>query len=181
MLTYGKIFQSSPKLALVLGFVIFAAGNITNFVASAVAQEKCEQAVTEAQSMYEAGRFAQAIVKLNLCVPDRIPPEQRIGAYRLLALCYLEEDYRDEARTAIRKIFDLKRNYEPDLVQDPQPYRDLAAEVKAALPKPLSEKLFGGIKKWLWIGGGVAGTTVAVATINKKTVDPDLPVPPDLP
>jgi hypothetical protein len=45
----------------------------------------------------------------------------------------------------------------------------------------MREKLFGGIKKWFWIGGGIAGTAVAVATINKKTVEPDLPVPPDLP
>ncbi|GEM_PF-4344230 len=148
--------------------------------AQVFAQEKCETTLGEAQSMYEAGRFAQAIVRLNLCMPDRIPPPQRIGAYRLLAICYLNEDYREEARAAIRKIFDLKRQYEPD-VQDPQPYRDLAAEVKAGLPKPLGEKLFGGVKKWLWLGGGAAGTFFAVRSFGARTEEKDLPEPPPLP
>jgi len=144
------------------------------------AQEKCETALAEAQNMYETGRFAQAIVRLNLCVPDRLLPEQRIGVYRLLAICYLNEDYREEARVAIRKIFDLKRQYEPD-VQDSQPYRDLAAEVKAALPKPMSEKLFGGFKKWLWIGGGAAGVAATIIILQSKPEEKDLPGPPPLP
>jgi hypothetical protein len=131
--------------------------------------------------MYDAGRFAQAIVKLNLCLPDQIPQEQKLGAYRLLAICYLNEDYRDEARTAIRKIFDLNRQYEADAVQDPQPYRELAAEVKAALPKPMSEKLFGGVKKWLW-GAGI-GVIIAVLIPGDNPAPPekDLPEPPPLP
>lgn len=155
----------------------------TLLLSSAFAQEKCEMALAEAQSMYDAGRFAQAIVRLNLCVPDRIPPEQRLSAYRLLAICYLNEDYREEARTAIRKIFDINRQYEPDAVQDPQPYRDLAAEVKAALPTPLSEKLFGGVKKWFWVGGGTLATAgiAVLLSKDKSTPEPDLPVPPDLP
>lgn len=143
------------------------------------AQEKCETALAEAQGMYDAGRFAQALVRLNLCLPDQIPKEHRLSAYRLLAICYLNEDYPEEARDAIHKIFDLNRKYEPD-VQDPPPYRDLAAEVKAALPKPLGEKLFGGIKKWLWIGGGAAGTFFAVRSFGKQQ-EKDLPGPPELP
>jgi len=147
--------------------------------ASVFAQEKCETALAEAQSKYEAGLFAQAILRLTVCPPDQMPQEQRLSAYRLLAICYLNEDYREEARTAIRKIFDLKRQYESD-VQDPQPYRELAAEVKASLPKPLSEKLFGGVKKWLWLGGGAAGTFFAVRSFGKEP-EKDLPEPPPLP
>jgi len=171
-------FSGFKKLmALLVGAIL---AFITLPPAQTFAQEKCETALAEAQSMYDAGRFAQAIVRLNLCVPDRIPPEQRQNAYRLLAICYLNEDYRDEARAAIRKIFDLRRQYELD-VQDPQPYRELAAEVKASLPKPLREKLFGGVKKWLWLGGGAAGTFFAVRSFGKKTVESDLPGPPELP
>jgi len=174
-------FSGFKKLmVLSAGTLIFILTSSALPPTQAFAQEKCETALADAQSMYDAGRFAQAIVHLNLCVPDRIPPEQRINAYRLLAICYLNEDYRDEARIAIRKIFDLKRQYEPD-VQDPQPYRDLAAEVKASLPKPLSQKLFGGVKKWLWLGGGAAGTYFAVRSFGKKTEEPDLPPPPELP
>jgi hypothetical protein len=147
--------------------------------AQAFAQEKCETALAEAQSMYEAGGFSPAIVRLSLCVPDQIPPEQKQSAYRLLAICYLNEDYREEARTAIRKIFDLNRQYETDAVQDPQPYRDLVAEVKAALPTPLSEKLFGGVKKWLWIGGATTGAVLA-AIFWPPNEEPDLPEPPGL-
>jgi len=164
--------------------MVFFVGAILTFntlpLANAFAQEKCETALAEAQSKYEAGLFAQAILRLTVCPPDKIPQEQKQNAYRLLAICYLNEDYREEARAAIRKIFDLKRQYEPD-VQDPQPYRDLAAEVKATLPKPMSEKLFGGVKKWLWIGGGAAGTFFAVRSFGKKAEEPDLPEPPELP
>ncbi len=105
------------------------------------------------------------------------------GLIPLFASCYLAEEYREEARTAIRKIFDINRQYEPDAVQDPQPYRDLAVEVKAALPKPMSEKLFGGVKKWLWIGGGTLATTGIAVLLSKEksTPEPDLPVPPELP
>jgi hypothetical protein len=158
------------------------AGNKISGASSAWAQEKCETALADAQGKYDAGRFAQAIVRLNLCLPDQIPKEQKQNAYRLLAICYLNEDYREEARGAIRKIFDLKRQYEPD-VQDPQPYRDLAAEVKATLPKPMREKLFGGVKKWLWIGGGAVGTFFVVRAFGNKEPEPekDLPEPPELP
>jgi hypothetical protein len=59
----------------------------------------------------------------------------------------------------------------------------LAAEVKATIPKPLSEKLFGGIKKWFWVGGGTLATAgiAVLLSKDKSTPDPDLPVPPDLP
>jgi hypothetical protein len=169
------VFLHGTRLIFILTFAILWLGQT-------FAQEKCETAFAEAQSMYEAGRFAQAIVKLNLCLPDQIPQEQKLSAYRLLAICYLNEDYREEARTAIRKIFELNRQYGAD-VQDPQPYRELAEEVKAALPKPMSEKLFGGIKKWLWVGGGTLATAgiAVLLSRDKSTPDPDLPVPPDLP
>jgi len=171
-------FSSLKKLmTLVVGTVL---AFITFSSTQTFAQEQCETALADAQGLYDGGRFAQAILRLNQCVPDRIPKEQRLGTYRLLAICYLNEDYREEARAAIQKIFDQRRQYEPD-VQDPQPYRDLAAEVKAALPKPLREKLFGGVKKWFWLGGGAAGTFFAVRSFGKKTVEPDLPVPPELP
>jgi len=180
IMTVQKSFSTTRRFGVMICFLIFAPISHTLFVSPAFAQEKCETALTEAQTMYDAGRFAQAILRLNQCVPDRIPQEQRIGAYRLLAICYLNEDYREEARTAIRKIFDLKRQYESD-VQDPKPYTDLVAEVKASLPKPLSEKLFGGVKKWLWLSGGAAGTFFAVRSFGKNPVEPDLPVPPELP
>lgn len=178
MKTGKSFFLFKKSMALLVGTVL--AFNILPPVA-VYAQEKCETALAEAQGKYDAGRFAEAVLRLTVCPPDQLPPAQRLNAYRLLAICYLNEDYRDEARAAIRKIFDLHRQYEPDAVQDPQPYRDLAAEVKAALPKPLREKLFGGVKKWLWLGGGAAGTIFAVRSFGKKAEEPDLPEPPALP
>lgn len=175
---HGFCFSGFKKLMALFVGTILAFNTLPP--AGAFAQEKCETALAEALSMHEAGRFAQAILRLTVCPPDQMPQDQRLSAYRLLAICYLYEDYREKARTAIRKIFDLNRQYDPD-VQDPKPYTELVAEVKASLPKPLSKKLFGGVKKWLWLGGGAAGTFFAVRSFGKKTVEPDLPPPPELP
>ena len=180
MMNSQKSFSITRRFGVMICFLVFTLISHSLFVSPAWPQEKCEAALAEAKSMYDAGRFAQAILRLTVCPPDQMSQEERLSAYRLLAICYLNEDYRDEARAAIRKIFDLRPQYEPD-VQDPQPYRDLAVEVKASLPKPLREKLFGGVKKWLWLGGGASGTFFAVRSFGKKTVEPDLPEPPVLP
>lgn len=170
-----KHFVVVQKFGFHIGLLIVM--SLTNLL---FAQEQCETALADAQGLYDGGRFAQAILRLNQCVPDRIPLEQRLGAYRLLAICYLNEDYREEARAAVQKIFDLRRQYEPD-VQDPQPYRDLAAEVKASLPRQFREKLFGGVKKWLWLGLSAGGTYFAIRSFGKKAEESDLPGPPELP
>jgi hypothetical protein len=147
-------------------------------------QSECENVVTDAQKLYEEGRFAPAITLLRVCLPDGVPEEQRVGAYRLLAHAYLAEDKPEEAREAIKSLFGVKRDYTCDPTQDSQPYCGMVEEVKAVLPVTMEEKLFGGKKKWLWIGGGVVGVGVAailIAQSGGQAVEDPLPRPPDLP
>jgi tetratricopeptide (TPR) repeat protein len=162
--------------------LIFAAMYLAVPMQTASAQDNCATVFTEAEKMYEAGRYAQAIELLKPCLPDGIPKIQRILAYRLLALAYLDDEYRNEAKEAIKKIFGINFDYKPDPVKDPPRYRSLVEEVKKDLPTPLGRRLFGGNKKWFWVGGGVV-TAGAVGFLARKDKTPenDLPEPPALP
>jgi hypothetical protein len=164
-------------------FLMLTLINNTTLVTIAQAQDKCKTAMADAEIMYGAGHFTRAIELLTLCLPDGIPEIQRIAAYRLLALSYLAEDYRDEAKETIKKIFSQNRDYKPDPVRDPKQYSDMVEEVRRELPVPFIKKISGGKKKWIWIGGGV----VAIALVVKELVSPltvkegPLPEPPVLP
>lgn len=148
---------------------------------SACAQDQCETALAEAKRNYDAGRLAEVIERLRVCLPDSLPQIERAEAYHLLALAYLAEDYRDEAKAAIYQIFTLNRNYEPDAVQDPQPYRDLVAEVELTIPKSLEQELFGGWKKAPWIAAvALAGYGIGKLIFGAPDEKP-LPEPPELP
>ena len=144
-------------------------------------QQPCDNIVAEAQKEYDAGRFANTVRLLSLCVKE-IPTEQRVGAYRLLAHAYLKEDHVEEARVAIKEIFKLRRDYACDPAQDEQTYCELTQQTKAALPISTREKIFGGWKKWLWYGGGAlgVGTAVYLSQLKNEEAKP-LPGPPELP
>ena len=142
------------------------------------AQSKCETAVADATTLYESGRFAQAILLLNRCLPDSLEEIQRVAAYRLLTLAYLEEDYQPEAKVAVEQLIDHDPYYEPDVLQDPQRYRDLVAEVRVYKPIPQPK----GRSPWLWIaGGGAIAAGVAVYFATQGSAEQPLPVPPALP
>ena len=145
------------------------------------AQDRCKTAVADARIMYEAGRFTQAIELLTQCLPDGIPKDQRIEAYRILALSYFREDYQDSAEQEIKKIFDLDRNFKPD-ADDPADYKELVETVRKNLPVPFIERIAGGKKKWFWYGIGVVAIAKfgSVVNISPQREKP-LPEPPALP
>jgi len=178
-----KVFAQNNRLILFSWMLFFMLIHNSTFTAVRAQDNPCDNVVAEAEKHYDVGRFSTATTLLRLCLPKGIPEIQRISAYRLLALAYLAEDRRDEAKEAINKIFDLNRNYTPDPVDSP-PYQDLVAEVKKTRPVSFGEKYFGGRKRWLWIGGGVLGATgvvYALVSQKDKTVEPDLPEAPGLP
>jgi len=145
-------------------------------VADSRAQD-CDNIVAEAQKEYDAGRFSTAVRLLNLCEKVKeIPAEQRVFAYRLLALAHLAEDRVDEAKDAVKEILKLNCNYVGEPGQDPQPYQDLVAEVieKGKCPK----------RPWPWIAAGagvVTGTVFFIVSRGKSEPDKPLPEPPALP
>lgn len=145
------------------------------------AKTDCETVVAEARQLYNSGRFSQAAVLLEKCLPNGVPKDQREGAYRLLALAYLQQDYEGKAEEAIQKIFDMNRNYTPDAAQDPRRFQEMVIEVKGKQPKTCKEKLFGGPRKFFWIVGGSALAILAVLELIKEPSPEELPQPPSMP
>lgn len=147
-------------------------------VATGYAQTKssCENVVAETKKLYDEGRFALAAKLLDLCV-EKLPTEQRIGAYRLLAHAQLKDDHRDEAALSVREIFKIDRAYKADATQDELDYIELVAEVDKQVPQAKS-------KKWWWIGGSagvLAGTVYYIVSRNNTEPDKPLAEPPALP
>jgi len=101
------------------------------------AQGQCATALTNAEQMYAAGRFTAVIQILNRCLPDDIPEEQRLRAYRLLALAYLAEDYSDRAENAIEELLELAPGYQPDLAHESEEFVALINRVKIRSTVPL--------------------------------------------
>jgi hypothetical protein len=150
----------------------------------AEAQENCETVVTEAQSLYEIGRTAEMIVRLKSCLPDGIPEQvQRVQAYRLLSLAYIEEVQLSEAEDTVEKLLDLNENFEPDPTIDPSNFIEFveaSKEVRAQAQAKKSRK-----KRWLYIGGGTvlagAVTAAIIVATGGSEPRPRLPDPPPYP
>lgn len=145
----------------------------------AKSQEKCVNAVTDAQEMYEKGLSPEVILLLSHCLPDSIPQTEKVRAYRLLALSYLAEDFDNEARVAVKKLLDLNENFESDPTQDDAGFIKQVEEEKEIRAQKKSKR-----KKWFLIGGGVvlAGLTTAIlTTVGGETPRPRLPDPPVFP
>ncbi len=141
------------------------------------AQENCETAVTEEQSLYEVGRTADMIVRLENCLPDGIPEgAERMQAYKFLSLAYIDEDQASLAQGAIEKLLDLNENFQPDRTTDPSKFVELVDEAKKVRSRGKTRK-----KRWLYIGGGAllaGGVTAAIISLTGGSSAPRLPDPP---
>lgn len=181
MIAPNRTFSLISSLGLAY-FLILALISDKILVTTCHAQDKCKTAVVDAEIMYNAGHFTRAIELLTQCLPDRIPEIQRIAAYRLLAFSYLAEDYHEDAKQAIKKIFDRNRDYKTDPGRDLKQYSDMVEEVRRELPVPFIKKISSGKKKWFWIGGGVIAVVVVVRELVSPTMkEGPLPEPPVLP
>ncbi len=172
---------ASYKSKLWNGFFAVVVIQLFSFslITQAVAQSKCETAVTDAQEMYDIGRSADVIVLISHCLPDSIPQTEKVRAYRLLALSYLAEDFDSEARVAVNKLLDLNKNFEPDPTQDDARFIKQVEEENEIRAQKKSKR-----KKWFFIGGGVvlAGVTTAIITaVGGGTPRERLPDPPVFP
>jgi len=95
-------------------------------VATAQTQDTCETKLTEAQQQYNAGHLDEAIVLLDSCLNQNVfNEENKISAYKLLALSYIAKNDVAQAKTAIKRLLELMPNYVPDTVQDPPQFVNL--------------------------------------------------------
>ncbi len=143
------------------------------------AQEDCATAVTEAQGLYDVGRTADMIVRLENCLPDGVPAAEQVQAYKFLALAYIAEDQSRLAQGVINKLLDLNENFQPDRSTDPSKFVELVDEAKKVRSRGKTRK-----RRWLYIGGGAllaGGVTAAIISFTGGSSAPRLPDPPPFP
>lgn len=165
------MFKTTCRLIAVLSIVFC--------ISTSSAQEDCATMVTEAQSLYDVGRTADMIVRLESCLPDGIPEgPERMQAYKFLALAYIAEDQSSLAQGAIEKLLDLNENFQPDRTTDPSKFVELVDEAKKVRSRGKTRK-----KRWLYIGGGalLAGGVTAAIILTGSSSAPRLPDPPPFP
>ena len=85
--------------------------------------------VTFAESQYQIGRFDRSVGELRQCLPDGFEQkEQRVSAYRLMALNYIVTDSLDLARESIRGLLKTDSGFEPDPDNDPPLFAEMVQD-----------------------------------------------------
>ena len=172
--------KSRPnRKILVLAFVSFLAARAAVAQDGPIAVACNASSLNAASSAYDVGMFDHAIVRLKPCLPNGFEQkDDRIGAYRLLALSYIVTDSLDQARSSIRQLVRADRKYEPDLENDPPLFADMVQDAKPAW----YTWFYQGGSAPQWIGrAAIVGAAVSLPFLLKsETVEP-LPEPPALP
>lgn len=104
------------------------------FVAAlmAKAQTNCGIAtINEVSLKYEIGQFSECIVQLNTCLAaNGFNTNEKVEAYRLLAMCHLAIDSVRLADNAISQLLFLKDNFEPNS-RDPERFKTEVNKIKS--------------------------------------------------
>lgn len=101
---------------------------------SASAQTACQSSLARAQALYISGEFSEVEEILEPCVqPGRLSEDNRVWAYRLLALAALQQGHLVDAKLVALSLLSLRPGYQPDPVLDPPSYADLIQTVRAQL------------------------------------------------
>jgi hypothetical protein len=135
--------------------------------------------ISAAESQYEIGRFDRSVDELRQCLPDGFgQKEQRLSAYRLMALNYIVTDSLDQARQSIRLLLKTDSGFEPDPDNDPPLFSEMVQNQKP----PWYTFMWEGSSTGRWVGRvAVVGMAVAVPFLLRDTSPEPLPGPPDLP
>lgn len=169
------------------------------------AQTDCATELAEAEQKFYDASFDEAIAIADRCLrQNHMPASTQLRAYRLLAMAHQARDDIYQAKEAIRRVLQLKPDYQPNAVQDHPRFVELVKQVRveeqsAAKEPPALQQLppagepeafkkkKGGAAKWLLLGSG-AGVAVIVAAVltsggGTETTPPpqSLPTPPALP
>ena len=140
----------------------------------------CDSSVLiKATDRYEIGLFEESMGELRNCLPDGFDNgEERVSAYRLLALNYVVTDSLEKAQESIRQLLRTDSGYEPDPDNDPPVF----AEMIRAQQPPWYTFMWRGSSASRWAGRvAVVGTAVAVPFLLQDNTEPPLPGPPALP
>ncbi len=149
------------------------------FSSNLLAQE-CETALEDALESFAQQRYNQIIGLLTDCPPERLLERtKKIVAYELLALAYFANNQGDSTKPVLNHLLDLQPSYAPQAPQYTVEFIKIVEEVKAKRAQREGGSIFRN--KWLWLGGGVAASSVAAFLIAKKEKSKLLPEAPDPP
>ena len=181
----GKNATSSPRFSgspiLRLAFSVFLTLILFLVSASGVAaQVACTPSrLNQAADTYTVGHFVQTFDLLRPCLPDAFQEkDQRISAYRLMALTYIATDSLEHARVWVRHLLKVNSRFRPDPEVDPAKFSRMVAEVR---PRWYTW-LWQGNEWYKWAGRGALAVGVAsVPLLLRGSTEPDLPNPPVFP
>ena len=191
MKRYGYNHVRGTARFLLIPALIFAV-----WVPDAQAQQSCTEKLAQADELYQNVELDEAIALLTECLnTNEFTEQEKISAYRLLALCYIGNEQPDDARDAIANLLDLDPGYQLDPEQDPPDFQNMVEEYREAneqvrrQPDNRQEIAAGATPqkkrnrtKWLLIGGGaVAGGVVAAVLLGGGGGAKNLPPAPALP
>jgi hypothetical protein len=134
-------FINCDLAMLFTGTLIFILTIATLSATPIFAQDKCATALTEAQKMYEAGRFKQAIELLTICPLDSMPKKEQMLFYRVLACSYLAEDYFTEAKQTTKALLRIDPEYKTDSGYDPPQFIKLIDELRNQLENSFTRRI----------------------------------------
>ncbi|OKS86814.1 TonB-dependent receptor plug domain-containing protein [Mucilaginibacter polytrichastri] len=109
------------------------------------AQECGITSINDAEGLYNVGKFNESISRLNYCLNSKggLNYDEKVQAYRLIAMSYLAMDSTANASDVIQKMLSLKSNFEVD-ARDPDRFRMqvnfIRTQMQANLTSSVSKK-----------------------------------------
>lgn len=108
-----KSIKFSSQKAIIAGFLTIL------YCFPATAQSVCDNALYEADKLYESGKFEECITTLRDCVENQRDREFKTQAFRLLAISHLNLNHKAEAQQYVKALLSLKPDYQKYPAVDP--------------------------------------------------------------
>ncbi|MFQ5652765.1 MAG: hypothetical protein ACE5IY_22765 [bacterium] len=126
-----------------------------------LAQNGCEKSLSEIRYEFLAFRFEEVIALASGCLhAGQLSREEKVQAYELLVLSYLELDELSQAKTSLKSLLGLNSDFVLHPAEPDEKVPVLMAEVRAEMARERKSKW-----RWIAIGAGVlAGTFAAILT-----------------
>ncbi len=126
--------------------------------------ENCKNELAVARQQYLSGKFEDTIELTTRCLKKRsLDIDTKIKAHELKALSYLSKEFRQHAKSEVKRIFALNESYNPNLDELIKPdYLVLVDEMR-------KQKKQVNMTKWILLGAGsiiAAGLIIVVLSEN---------------
>ena len=179
----GHMMQTMGRMVLCCSLVVVSVPDVSSIVAAQVQDESPNQ-LDKAEEWYNSGQYDSAETTLTRYLQQKkLTRDQKMAAYRLLALTYIARDHDIQAKEAVKSLLESAPNYNPDDADDPESLRNLVAESREEVfqqdvsiqsdtrQSPTStvqeqeEEQPRKPRKWYYIAGGIFVALLIIASI----------------